>query len=236
MIQTLRVLSMAMLGLLPSLRAQDPVESQHLTPVWTTPWFGDYEHHLQRYLIKAPGAQLWMIVSPSFTPAHALELDCTWTKGDEPKPTGFVLRSTETQAPTWMWGVPPPPGVKNPFPPRIKTHSFSAAIPDEAAQVLINAWVHMLRETRYPKDSEFVFKLDGTTFEFFAVWDRGRNSMPLMGLAFSPASGPTRMLADLGEHLIAYTKTSEKERPALLAKCVDEAKAIQSYEYKEENH
>ena len=56
--------------------------------------------------------------------------------------------------------------------------------------------------------------------------------MPLMGLAFSPSGGPTRRLTDLGEDLIAYTKAPKKDRPALLAKCVDEARAIQAYAYK----
>lgn len=214
------------------LGAQEPTESQRLTPLWTTPIFGDYEHHLQRYLVRDQGARLWVIVSPSFTPAYALELDCTWTKEDEPKPAAFTLRSTETKAPTWMWGVPPPPGRKFTFPKRIRTSSRSATIPPEAAQAFINAWVHILRETRYPTDSEFVFKNDGTNFEFFAWWDRDRLSMPLMGLAFSPGGGPTKMLADLGENLIAYTKVSEKDRPALLSKCLEEAKAIQAYEYK----
>lgn len=201
--------------------------------MWSSPWFGDYDRHLQRYLIKDLGAQLWVIISPSFGPARALELDCTWTKDNEPKPTDCVLRSTETKAPTWMWSVPPPPGVKNLFPARIKTTRHSAAIPPEAAQAFIGAWVHMLRETRYPKDSESVFKTDGTGFEFYAWWDRGNGrGMPLMGLAVSPEAGPTRMLTDLCEHLIAYTKAPEKDRPTLLTKCLEEAKAIQTYEYK----
>ena len=144
-----------------------------------------------------------------------------------------MLLSTETKAPTWMWFTPPLRGVKNLFPARIKTTRHSAAIPPEAAQAFIGAWVHMLRETRYPKDSESVFKMDGTNFEFYAWWDRDHGKgMPLMGLTISPEAGPTRMLADLCEHLIAYTKASEKDRPTLLAKCVEEAKAIRAYEYK----
>lgn len=222
----------AALGASARLDAQDLTESPRLTPMWSSPWFGDYDRHLQRYLIKDLGAPLWVIISPSFSPAHALELDCTWTKEDEPKPTDCMLRSTETKAPTWMWTAPPPPGVKDIFPTRIKTIRHSAAIPPEAAQAFINAWVHMLRETRYPKDSEFVFKNDGTSFEFYAWWNRGRNSMPLMGLTVSPEGGPTRMLADLCEHLIAFTKAPEKDRPTLLTKCLEEAKAIQTYEYK----
>jgi hypothetical protein len=214
------------------LAAQDLTESQRLTPLWTTPVFGEFEQHLQRYLIQDQAAPIWMIISPSFTPAHALELDCTWTKQGESRSAVFNLRSTETKAPTWMWSVPPPRGVKRSFPERIKTSSHSVAIPSDAAQAVINAWVHLLRETRYPKDSEFVFKNDGTTFEFFAWWDRGRNSMPLMGLTCSPSGGPTRMLADLGQDLIACTKAPEKDRSALLGKCVEEAKAIQAYQYK----
>jgi hypothetical protein len=222
----------ALLGASTRLGAQELTESTRLTPMWSTPWFGDYDRHIQRYLIKDPGAQLWLIISPGFSSARALELDCKWAKDDEPKPTAFTLRSTETEAPTWTWAVPPPPGAKNLFPARIKTTSHSTPIPPDAAQAFINAWVHMLRETRYPKNSEFVFKVDGTTFEFFGWWDRGHNSMPLMGLTISPEAGPTRMLTDLGEHLIDYTKASEKDRPALLANCVEEAKAIQAYEYK----
>jgi hypothetical protein len=222
----------ALLGASARLDAQELTESPRLTPMWSTSWFGDYDRHLQRYLIKDPGAQLWVIIAPSFNPAHALELDCTWTKEEEPKPTDCILRSTDTEAPTWMWFAPPPPGVENLFPSRIKTTRHSVAIPSEAAQAFINAWVHMLRETRYPKDSEFVFKTDGTGFEFYAWWDRGRNSMPLMGLTISPEAGATRMLTDLCEHLIAYTKASEENRSALLVKCVEDARAIQAYQYK----
>lgn len=222
-----------LLGKTARLDAQELTESPRLTPMWSTSWFGDYDRHIQMYLIKDPRAPLWVIISPSFSPAHALELDCKWTKEDEPKPTDCILRSTETKAPTWMWAAPPPPGAKSMFPARVKTTQYSAAIPPEAGQALIGAWVHMLRETRYPKDSEFVFKTDGTNFEFYAWWDRGYGrGMPLMGLTVSPEAGPARMLADLCEHLIAYTKASEKNRPALLVKWVEEAKAIQAYEYK----
>lgn len=221
------------LGASARLDAQSLTESPRLTPVWSTSWYGDYDRHLQRYLLKEPGAQLWVIISPSFGPAHALELDCPWAKEDAPKPADCILLSTETTAPTWMWSVPPPPGVKNIFPARIKTTRHSIAIPPETAQSFISAWVHMLRETRYPKDSESAFKMDGTNFEFYAWWDRGLGrGMPLMGLAVSPETGPTRMLTDLCDHLIAYTKAPEKDRPTLLAKCVEEAKAIQAYAYK----
>ena len=54
----------------------------------------------------------------------------------------------------------------------------------------------------------------------------------MVGHAWSPDEGPTRKLVDLGEDLIAYTKAPKKDRPALLAKCVDEARAIQAYAYK----
>lgn len=98
--------------------------------------------------------------------------------------------------------------------------------------MLLNAWIHILQETRYPRESESVFKNDGTAFVFYAWWHRDRESLPLMGLTVSPRTRPTRMLVDLAEHLIAYTKAPEKDRPALLAICVEEAKAIQAYEYK----
>ena len=37
---------------------------------------------------------------------------------------------------------------------------------------------------------------------------------------------------ELGENLIAYVKATPADRLVLLAKCVDQAKAIQAYEYK----
>lgn len=102
-----------------------------------------------------------------------------------------------------------------------------------ATQEIIHAWVHLLRETRYPTENEFISGNDGSTFEFYAWWDRmsGRGQS-LMGWTWSPASGPTKMLVDLGQGLIAYAKASPKDRQALLAKCMDLAKAIQAYEYK----
>lgn len=90
----------------------------------------------------------------------------------------------------------------------------------------------MLKETRYPTDSEFVSGMDGVSYEFYAWWDRWEGKgQSLMGWTWSPSSGPTAMLVGLGEDLIAYVKASPKDQRDLLTKCLEEAKAIQAYQY-----
>lgn len=219
------------------LGAQQPTQAIRLSPVAFTSPTSDLIQALQRSLIRDQGARLWMLVMPSFSPASALELDCTWNKADEPKSASFTIRWTEALDQTWLWSTPPPPPAPGATPWKMPSHFKSrtgtAPVPPEAAQEIIHAWVHLLRETRYPTENEFISGNDGSTFEFYAWWDRmsGRGQS-LMGWTWSPASGPTKMLVDLGQGLIAYAKASPKDRQALLAKCMDLAKAIQAYEYK----
>ncbi|HXC16577.1 MAG TPA: hypothetical protein VNV60_03965 [Holophagaceae bacterium] len=175
---------------------------------------------------------LWMIVKPSFGPEYAIELDRIGKSEDELGQQSFKIRWRQAKANIWFTSMRLAGPNRLAFrpPTHIKTTGKGADLPADAAQEIVRAWLHMLKETRYPSDSEFASGMDGTDYEFYA-WDLSHRE-PMKGHIWSPESGPTAMLVQLGESLITYVKAAPADRPELLAKCINEARAIRAYEYK----
>lgn len=226
-----------LLGILLSagarLGAQENTPSQRLAPVVTGFGLGEtWRRTTHEALISKPEPSLWMMVRPSFAPDYSIELVRVDGGSHGAPDTGFRVCWRQAKVNIWFASMRPADDHRLAFrpPAHIQTIRREALLPPEAAHEVIAAWTHMLQETRYPKDSEFAAGMDGTDYEFY-VWDPIHHQ-PMDGHVWSPDEGPTRKLVDLAEHLIAYTKAPEKDRPALLAICVEEAKTIQAYEYK----
>jgi len=80
-------------------------------------------------------------------------------------------------------------------------------IDDEFAVKIQRAWATMLLKTRYP-ENEYL-GADGFDVEF-SVWVTGIGGV--YGQLWSPSSGLTKELMDLGFALADYCRTSEAER------------------------
>lgn len=211
---------------------QELRQSLRLAPVT---WLGlgqKWDQAVHDALISRPEPMLWMIVKPSFSPEYSVELDQIGKAEDDLGKQCYAIRWRQAKVNIWFTSMRPVGRNKLAFrpPSHIKTTGKDADIPADAAQEIAKAWLHMLKEARYPSDSEFASGMDGTDYEFYA-WDLSHRE-PMKGHIWSPESGPTAMLVELGENLIRYVKAKIADRPALLAKCVEEAKAIQAYQYK----
>ena len=232
-LRTVVVLPGILLGAGARLGAQEVTHSQRLAPVVTSFGLGEkWRTTTHDALISKPEPSLWMMVRPSFDPDYSVELVRVASGPNGAPDTGFMVRWHQAKENIWFASMRPVDDHRLGFrpPAHIQTISQEAPLPTEVAHEVIAAWIHMLQETRYPKDSEFAAGMDGTDYEFY-VWDPIHHQ-PMVGHVWSPEEGPTRMLVDLGEHLIAFTKAPENDRPALLKCCLDEAKSLQAYAYK----
>lgn len=79
----------------------------------------------------------------------------------------------------------------------------------ELAMAVQRAWATMLLKSRYPEKS--FSGADGWSVEF-SVWIKSAGGV--YGYAWSPSTGLTKELMDLGVSLADYCKATEAERPA----------------------
>jgi len=89
-------------------------------------------------------------------------------------------------------------------------------VDDEFATTIEEAWKCVLKETRYPKEHRL--GLDGTTYVFHC--DR------YYGEIWSPDSGLTVTLIELGNKLSDLARSEEKDREVIKTQCLELAEKI----------
>ena len=219
-----------------ALVAQGLKTPDRLEPIPPLGFQASYNQAVHTALIGEKEPLLWMMVEPSFSPEYVVLIDCDWTKKYPPQLLSARLQCVEAKKQIWHW-KPKEPGstqevldyLTNPG-----TDRREIDFPLDATSEIAKAWSHALIETRYPKPEGLVIGADGDFYSFFVNSNALSNlyGKPMYGTVWSPQDGPTAQLANLGEDLIKYVKAQEKDRQAILSRCIAEAKSIQAYEYK----
>jgi len=161
-------------------------------------------------LIREASPELWMMMLPSFRNPACVVLDRV--RGPKVAPH-FQLRYAELGK------------------DRTTTNEAKTELPNDAAEIIARAWRKTLMQTRYSEKNKVVNGIevieghvDGVVFEFHYRPD-------FFGTTWSPQSGPPRLLADLGNALIEFTKKHGLEQERALDRAVELAKQLSAITY-----
>jgi hypothetical protein len=180
-----------------------------------------YHQLVQEMLLGATGGDYWMVCRPSFGPEYAVLLDCSQPEAG--------ANASLNEASTWFIEIAKADrhiGVEGHR--AVVTHR-RLAIEPATGEALAEAWLAVVRRTRYAKPQYFTsdngervepihITTDGESYEFKAGRFRGRTHSPRPGLAAD--------LAMLGDMLERCVSAPQPELPAALAECVELAKKL----------
>lgn len=177
----------------------------HLEPVPAYDLDG-YDQAVFSSFIGKRRPALWMIVKPSFESEYAIILD----RGLEPGQ--WNIEYAVAKRSIWRWKKIDSGARILDIHPTNEIEKHCLIVPDNFACQIKNAWLSVLKQTRYPiKDYR---ALDGVVYQFYC-------EDYYFGEIWSPTSGIPKMLSDLGLGLRDLAKSQDSERNEIQKKCLE---------------